>query len=277
MEYLIDVYAERHDPRTVDGRKKLVSAVMPALRRVADPVERDAYLQLLARRSGVEERVLLEVLHRSEGRPVGPGARRTERAASDHAGAKLSVDAILAARGGVDPERILASLSSVEQTLLRMLLLYPEQQTRVGDRLALTDLPTTPARELWKAMLAERSAGDGTFVRERYLERLDPELRAIVIALLARREPIELDGQLAAQAVDQCLLRLERARIDEQVDHLRAELADAEARGDAETRRSLLEATRSRETERADIDRRLYDRSLLSRAPAPTPAEAATR
>ena len=54
MEYLVDLYSERFDPRTVDGRKKLVAAVMPALRRVADPVERDAYLQLLARRSGVE-------------------------------------------------------------------------------------------------------------------------------------------------------------------------------------------------------------------------------
>jgi hypothetical protein len=184
------------------------------------------------------------------------------------------VDAILAARGGVDPDRILASLSSVEQTLLRLLLLYPEQQARTAARLEASDLPTTPARELWNAMLAERASPDATFVRERYLERIDPELRAIVIALLARREPVELDGQLAAQAIDQCLLRLERARIDEQVDHLRAELADAEARGDDEMRRTLLEATRSRETERADIDRRLYARSLLSRAPAEAPAEA---
>lgn len=265
MEYLVDLYSERFDPRTVEGRKQLIASVMPALRRVADPVERDAYLQLLARRSGVEERVLLEVLHRTDRRGVGPGGRRSE-GAGEHSGAKLSVEAILAARGGVDPERILASLSSVEQTLLRLLLLYPEQQKRVLDRLAATDLPTTPARELWKAIVAERGASDGAFVRERYLERLDPELRAIVIALLARREPIDLDGQLAAQAVDQCLLRLERARIDERVDHLRAELAEAEARGDADTRRVLLEQTRTHETERADIDRRIDQRSLLSRA-----------
>jgi DNA primase len=265
MEYLVDLYSERFDPRTVEGRKQLIASVMPALRRVADPVERDAYLQLLARRSGVEERVLLEVLHRTDRRAVGPGGRRSE-GAGEHSGAKLSVEAILAARGGVDPERILASLSSVEQTLLRLLLLYPEQQKRVLGRLVATDLPTTPARELWKAIEAARGASDGAFVRERYLEQLDPELRAIVIALLARREPIDLDGQLAAQAVDQCLLRLERARIDERVDHLRAELADAEARGDADARRVLLEQTRTHETERADIDRRIDQRSLLSRA-----------
>ena len=271
MEYLIDLYSERFDSRTVEGRKRLVAAVVPALRRVTDPVERDGYLQLLARRSGVEGRVLLEVLHRTDRRAVGPGARRTEGAgAFDHAGAKLSVDAILAARGGVDPERILASLSSVEQTLLRMLLLYPEQQLRVIDRLAAADLPTTPAREIWTAIVAERSM-EPAFVRERFLDRLDPESRAIAIALLTRRDAIDLDGQLAAQAVDQCLLRLERARIDERVDHLRAELAEAEARGDAESRRALLEQTRSHEVERADIDRRIDQRSLLSRPVASHP------
>ena len=270
MEYLIDVFAERHDPRTVEGRKRLVGALVPALRRVADPVERDAYLQLLARRSGVEERVLLEVLHRPDRRAVGPGGRRSERGATEHVGAKLSVEAILAARGGVDPERIVGSLTTVEQTLLRLLLKYPEQQVRLLDRLAVPDLPTTPARELWKAMQAERAAdavdgAGGRFVRERYLERLDPELRAIAVALLARPEPVELDGHLAAQAVDQCLLRLERARIDERVEHLRAELADAEARGDAATRQALLGQADGLQVERADIDRRLDQHSLLSR------------
>lgn len=283
MEYLVDLYTERFDPRTVDGRKKLVAAVVPALRRVADPVERDAYLQLLARRSGVEERVLLEVLHRPDRRGAGPGGRRTvgsRPGEAAHAGAKLSVEAILAARGGVDPERMLASLSPMEQTLLRLLLVYPEQQARVASRLAATDLPTTPAREIWSAIVAERQASPSApFVRERFLERLDPELRAIAVALYARREPVELDGRLAAQAVDQCLLRLERARIDERVDHLRAELADAEAHGDADLRRTLLEETRSYEVERADIDRRIHQRSLLSRvAPAAsnTPAMATT-
>jgi DNA primase len=264
MEYLIDIYAERHDPRTVEGRKRLVDAIMPALRRVASPVERDAYLQLLARRSGVEERVLLEVLHRPDRRAVGPGAPRSGGGSADHVGAKLSVEAILAARGGIEPERIVASLTAVEQTLVRLLLVYPEQQSRVLDRLELHDLPTTPARELWKSMVAERTEPDG-WVRERFLQRLDPELRAIAVALLARREPVELDGQLAAQAIDQCLLRLERARIDERVDHLRAELAEAEARGDSVGRRELLEQTRTHEVQRADIDRRLDQHSLLSR------------
>ena len=79
VEYLIDTHAKRHDPRTISGREKLVAAVMPTIRRVTNPTQRDGYLQILARRSGVEERVLLEELRRPEqtarviGRPpAGP-------------------------------------------------------------------------------------------------------------------------------------------------------------------------------------------------------------
>ena len=69
MEFLIDRAAARHDPRTVSGRERLVAAVMPTLRTISDPVRRDGYLQLLARRANVDERVLLEALRRPE--PTG--------------------------------------------------------------------------------------------------------------------------------------------------------------------------------------------------------------
>ncbi len=77
VEYLIDISAKRHDPRTLAGREKLVAAVMPTIRRVTNPTQRDGYLQQLARRSGVEDRVLLEELRRPEevARVVGRAAR----------------------------------------------------------------------------------------------------------------------------------------------------------------------------------------------------------
>ncbi len=40
MDYLVEYFAARHDPRTVGGRKRLVEAVAPTLRRIGDPVER---------------------------------------------------------------------------------------------------------------------------------------------------------------------------------------------------------------------------------------------
>lgn len=278
VEYMVDLYAERHDPRTVEGRKRLVAAVVPVLRRVTNPVERDAYLQLLARRSGVEERVLLEVLARPD-RPAA-GARRS--AGAGGAGGpgregRFTLDAVIAAGGGVDPEQVLRGVTLVEATLLRLLLAYPEQQLRVAGSLRPADLATTPARELWSAILADRERGRpanesaappaplGPFDRARFLEALDPELRAIALAVLARPQPGELESAAVNLSVDQCLLRLERARIDERIDHLRAELAEAESRADTAARQQLLEETRHYRETRADIDRRIDAASLLHR------------
>src|SRR5207342_2566486 len=64
LAYLIDYHATRNDVRTPEGRKRLVDAVLPTLRKVGDPMVRDTYLQLLARRSTVSEQTLLEALHR---------------------------------------------------------------------------------------------------------------------------------------------------------------------------------------------------------------------
>ena len=79
LAYLIDHHASRVDVRTPEGRKRLVDAVLPTLRKVGDPTVRDTYLQLLARRSTVNEQTLLEALHRrpdvgrASGRPAGEG------------------------------------------------------------------------------------------------------------------------------------------------------------------------------------------------------------
>src|SRR5258705_935859 len=62
VEYLVDTYGRTYDLKTPGGKARFVDAIMPTIRSVPNPVMRDAYLQLLRQASGVEERVLLEVL-----------------------------------------------------------------------------------------------------------------------------------------------------------------------------------------------------------------------
>ena len=80
LAYLIDYHASRVDVRTTDGKDKLINAVLPTLRRVGNPAVRDSYLQLLARRSTVDERTLLEALHREPSRAGRRAGRRDGRA-----------------------------------------------------------------------------------------------------------------------------------------------------------------------------------------------------
>ncbi len=310
LAYLIDTQAERVDLRTPEGRKRLVDAVLPTLRRVTDPILRDSYLQVLAKRSGVEERVLLEALHQggrsarvdggrhgagspgTGGRP-GAGGTAGPGGGQDPAAGRITADAVIAARDLPDPEELLRGVDLVEAELLHLLLVVPDEQLRVADRLAPAMFSSELARGLWRAMLADREADavvrdaaagpagaahpgePGRFERGRFLASLDEESRALAIALYASRAPIPgmgdggdggtVDLELVDQGVEQCLLRLELDRLDERGAWTRGELADAELRGDADAISRLMDDERQLNEARLSLHRRIEQASLLAR------------
>jgi hypothetical protein len=302
LAYLIDTQAERQDLRTPEGRKRLVDAVMPTLRRVADPVLRDSYLQVLAKRSGVEERVLLESLHAGgrPGRADGPGGRPGGGSGSEHNAGRITADAVIAARDLPDSEQLVRSIDLTEAELLRLLLVVPDEQLHVAERLTPEMFSSELARGLWRAMLADRDADaeardaaagsaaaaggsaasahagePGRFERGRFLASLDEESRALAIARYASRAPIpgvgdapdagSVDLELVDHGVEQCLLRLELDRLDEQGAFTRGELADAELRGDAEAISRSMDDERRLNEARLSLHRRIDQASLLAR------------
>ena len=126
---------------------------VPTLRKVGNPTVRDSYLQLLARRSTVDERVLLEALHAPPRADAGRlGGGRT--AESEHGGVRLTLEAVRAAREEVSPEEVLRAVTPVEAELLRLILLVPDQQPRVAESLDASHLalPSTVARELYRSI-----------------------------------------------------------------------------------------------------------------------------
>ncbi len=99
VDHLIDVHARANDLRTPGGKARFVDAVLNVLRGLADPVMRDAYLGQVQRVSGVEERTLLEAMHRRPARePDGRDGRdRFSAEAVTHAADALPVNDILRA------------------------------------------------------------------------------------------------------------------------------------------------------------------------------------
>jgi DNA primase len=259
MEFLIDRAASRYDQSTVSGREKLVAEVLPTLRTIGDPVRRDGYLQLLARRSGVEERTLLEALRRPEER--AGGARATA-----HVGARINLEALMTQPDALDPRAVERAIEPAEGTLLRLLLRHPRFVP--GTAAAITSDPfvTTPARELWKALratLTER--GTDGFELKSFVDGLEPTLRAVAQTLIARTAPLPDDDAAIQQAIDQSLLTLERARLAERIDYTRARLADAEATDDTAELAQLQLEVLDLQRRRLELDRAVADTSLLAR------------
>ena len=271
VEYLIDFHARGADLRTTGGRARFIDAILPTLRTVRNPVLRDGYLQTLRQVSGVEERVLLEALRRApDGGRGGPGLPGGRGAPGAPDGGRISADSVMASPDAFDPRAVLRAISPVERELLRFLLLAPELQVETAERLAPADLPSTPARELWSAVLAVREAG--LYTSEAVYARLDPETQALMAALLGGTGVTAVGGAAgrppagqAEQGIEQCLLRLELERLEDRDRFTRAELAEAERAGDRPAiDRYMTEISHHNENRRA-LHRRLEQASLLAK------------
>jgi len=246
MEFLIDRAASR--------------SVLPTLRTISDPVRRDGYLQLLARRSGVEERTLLEALRRRD-EPAPGGARATTQV-----GARINLEAVMAQPDALDPRAVERAIEPAEATLLRLMLLYPSRYHTTTEAIDADPFVTTPARELWKA-LGERLTQDGSghFDRTAFINALEPTLKSVAQTLMARTDPIPDSEAQIQQAIDQSLLTLERARLAEQIEYTRARLAEAEASNQDDELQGLQQEVLELQRRRFELDRAVADTSLLAR------------
>ena len=255
VEYLIDNFARRHDPRSLAGRERLVAAVVPTIRRVTNPTQRDGYLQLLARRSGVEERVLLEELRRPE-----RGDRVAGRPSEAHVGARINLEAVLASPDALDPESVARLLKRAEFTLLRLLLLRPYLRDELEEPEAI-EFVSTPAREIWLRLKGMPTAG---FDRAAFMGGLDTTLAGVVRTLFADLEPLPDDEVALRQALDQSLLTLSRNRIDEEIGAKEFDIREAEAAGNRQTAGRLLHEVSELKARRLALDRRRQETTVLT-------------
>ena len=257
VDYLIDQYAKVFDLKTPGGKTRFVNAIVPTLR-VIPPVMRDAYLQTIHHVSGVEERTVLEVLH-----------QRPEAMAEQ---GRITADAVIGAADALPVDRILAAISPVEEELLRLLLLAPDQQARVADEIGPDQLPSTPARELFRAIVLQRAPDDHgvrpPFSMSALMAGLDDETRATAQAILAKPSPDLglVTSERIMYAVDRCLLQLERTKLDERADWVGGELLAAEARGDRETVGRLVTLQLQNNEARRSVDRQIEQATVLVRA-----------
>ncbi|HEX3428304.1 MAG TPA: DNA primase [Candidatus Limnocylindrales bacterium] len=257
VDYLIDHHARANDLKTPGGKARFVDAIVPTLRAIPNPVMRDAYLQAIHRVSGVEERSVLEILH-----------RRPDAAAVQ---GRITADAVIGSADALPIDRILAAITPTEEELLRLMLLVPEQQLRAGDEIGPDQLPSTPARELFRAIVLQRAANDQgvhpPFSMSALMAGLDDETRGLAQAILARPSPdlAHITAERIAYAVDRCLLRLERARLDERADWVAGELLAAEGRGDRDSVVRLVDLQRQNNESRRAVDRQIEQATILVR------------
>jgi hypothetical protein len=147
----------------------------------------------------------------------------------------------------------------------------------VVDELAPDQLPSTVARELYRAIVDMRAPSEaglpGQYERGRLLDGLDEESRALAITLLTRQSAdwSDVTEERVGKAIDGLLIEIEADRLEARLEWNRAEQAEAERSGDRETIDRLLREARLIDEQRRSIDRRREQVRLHAR-PRPSPA-----
>jgi DNA primase len=261
VDYLIGHHAGRFDLKTSPGRIGFIESVMPTLRDVADPLRRDEALQEVRRVSGVEERVLHEVL-----------ARRLENAPRPEA--RITADSVMSSPDALPVGEILRAIRPEESDLLRLLLLVPERQLKVLDELGPDQLPSTVARELYRGIVRQRAPNDEgvhpPFDAPALLAGLDDETAALARALYAKTGPDSrnLDPRRLDYEIARLLIELEDEALRERSDYNEGAQAEADRAGDREAIARLMLERRSINESRLSLDRRREQTRLLNRSAA---------
>ena len=285
VEYLVDTYAKAYDLKTPGGKARFVDAVMPTIRAVPNIVMRDAYLQLVHRVSGVEERVLLDVLRGARaggasglahaGTPMGPGVGA--RVAGSDGGSRINAESIVAAADSLPVAEILRGVTPQEAEFLRLLLLVPEIQLHAVDVVGPDQLPSTVARELFRAVVLAREPNDEgvhpPFSLTALVQGLDPETAALAQAVIARRDPNprELSEPELAYEIERLTIDLEERSLDERAEYIASALTEAEQAADRASIDQLLRESQLMNEKRKSLHRRRDQTRLLAR---PTPVRA---
>jgi hypothetical protein len=239
---------------------------------------RDAYLQLVHRVSGVEERVLLEVLRGTRlggasglanvaAGNAGPG---TARATALDGGSRISAESIVSAADSLPVTEILRGVLPQEAEFLRLLLLVPELQLRIVDAIGPDQLPSTVARELFRAVVKAREPNDDgvhpPFSLTALVQALDPETASLAQAVIARRDPNprSLSDADLAYEVERLTIDLEERSLDERADYIASALAEAEQAADRPSIDQLLRESQAMNEQRKSLHLRRNQTHLLT-------------
>ena len=246
---IVDFYLARalevHDLNSAHGKAAIVSEIAPLIRELADDVMRHYYIQLLARRVQVDERVIERQLTK----------RGSEKS-----------DTLPRSATAVEPARRI----SLEDYCLARILAQPEVLPLAMTELAQASLAPLEAsdyeraenREIFIHLQAIQGHSDMATLAEQIPAALQP--RWVELTETVAKIPALSPEQAARDLVD-AILSLRAARLRRSLHELQRLLAEAQAAGDTEAARSYAQLVHTCTQERRRLDAIRHHRTMVGK------------
>jgi DNA primase len=211
VEYMVRRLVERQDLSTIEGQSAAVSAALPILERLSDPVRRSEYAGLLADLAGVSHASVVQSLSRHLGGKPADVASTMKRGTARE---RLEREVVrLIARGNLEPD-LAATIDEADLSTTKQRKLFVALREAGWDGAALVGADDTDLSTKIAAVIVEPLEGDPspayaeavvdrlrTFVLKARsddvrgrLQRMNPTTDAEYDELF--RELVEIDGEL---------------------------------------------------------------------------------
>jgi DNA primase len=239
VDFYLDLLSDDMDPDDTKAKAQVVDQLMPVLRAVSNPVEREDYVQKIARWLRVDERAVLARLHSSEREAMARAYRHRERGGPPETRRTQDRDE----GAGVLTDRPVPVL---ESHCLSMFLSSPGLLAQVDRSLKKHGLKSVQPQDFeqislraifqeWEALLNTRPSVSVQALRDALPVGLEDTLE-LVVSGPQGRVPAPDDVQLAeAQLVRDVVvtvLRLRQQRLKRLVQDLRVLMLEAHEEGD---------------------------------------------
>jgi DNA primase len=224
FEFFIQKSIERCDPSTVEGKVRAVEEIVPLLAKVANPIEKDLYVQKVAQRLGIKEERVFSRLERRQ-----PSVDETDR----------NTD-----RG---PEEV-----GAEKLLLQLMLFHPDTASRVEQEEVIDEFRSQRLQRIGKWLLTHLQSMEGTEPSAIMDSVDDDEVKSFVSRCLMEECPF-ID---VTRSLGDCVRRIRTARVKEQMRQLTDRMKQAEEANDETLARSFQDEWQALVERRRQLERR---------------------
>lgn len=210
VDYVLEVLTTERNLEDPKVKAEIVQQVLPLIEDVADPVEREAYRQNLARRLRLDERALMPL------RPK-PSRRRTRKAPAP----EVSLEGLVSPRVETPIERFcLGVLLSDPELLYRI---DRQLQALELGRVSPQDFTGTDHRVLFQAV-REALAQDEEEPIRHWRNQLEPSLNTLADSFLVEVADFDFRLPKVVEGIMANFLRLRKRRLELALTHLRFQL-----------------------------------------------------
>jgi len=227
MEFYFDNTFSKYNLKKLEDKRLAAKELLPPIKRIANEIERAHWLQVLASKLNVQEKLLNEALSKVRGPEEQPYQPTADQPASRQGGPKAG------------KSRLQNRLQNLEENLLGFILKYPEHLDCLKKNLT-SEYFTTPVTQKIFQALKKQKSGKEIDVKK-FQKEILPDQPYYLEHIVFQIEHYNLEDKDILKETDFCLKEIKSNYFKKKLSEISLAIKRAEKEGDKKGTKKLTE------------------------------------